>query len=229
MKYILTISFGLLLTSCGNSPQTEKAKTEQAESSKVDKSLPTDLSYKILNEVPNEALSKCNVDIELNHKISEQDLTILANKLRETRTKYNKLWIFYTLPNMKVGSGAWATTHFTPDIEVKILGATADEENSSNKSADKVDGKLIGTWHEEQITSASYSFYEKDKKFYIKTTFKNGQTMIEEVKRKKLNQYSERLTSPENTNGEYYQINQKGDLEFYNKEDKKFATGQVTQ
>lgn len=228
MKYILTLSLSLLLTSCGNSSNDETAKTENQTTSKAT-TLPSHLTYKILKEVPNDALSKCNIDIELNHKISEKELTDLANKIRSTRTQYNNLWVFYTLHNMKVGSGAWATTHFTPGIEVKILGATSDQEATSNLSADKIDGKIIAKWHEEQITSASYSFYEKDKKFFIKTTFKNGQTMIEEVKRKKLNQYSERLTAVNNTNGEYFEINQNGELEFFNKDDKKFATGQTTK
>ncbi len=29
---------------------------------------------------------------------------------------------------MKVGSGAWATSHFDPDLEICILGVSTDQE-----------------------------------------------------------------------------------------------------
>ena len=229
MKQLFIFAFGLLtLTSCGDLP---KEKTEKSTDTKIlsaDTTLPTDLTFKILKENINDSISKCNLDIELNRKVSEQELTNLANKLRGTRTKYDKVWIFYTLPNMKVGSGAWATTHFTPTLEIKILGSTEKEESNTNNAANVVDGKQIGKWYEQQATSATYLYYEKDKKFFMKTIFKDGTSMEAKMNPKKVSNGLQ-LTDPEDTHGEYYIISKSGELEFYNKDNKKFTSAQATK
>ena len=230
MKHLLILSFGLfVLTSCGGNSTTTNEQKVEASSSQSDNGIPTDLTYTILEETPNEAISKCNLDILLSRKINKNELTALAKELRSTREQFNHLWIGYTLKNMKVGSGAWATTHFTPELEVQILGATAEEEKEQNEVSKNVaGGKTIGQWFEQQATSATYVYYEKDKKFYMKTVFKDKSSMESEVKKKKVKN-GLRLNDTENTHGEYYIITDNGDLEFYNKEDKKFATGQTVK
>ena len=44
---------------------------------------------------------------------------------------YERTFIEYYLPNMVHGCGAWATTHFTPRLEVSILGFTAEEQRAA--------------------------------------------------------------------------------------------------
>jgi hypothetical protein len=230
MKHLLILTFGLfVLTSCGgDSTKTNEQKVE-ASTIQSDTEIPKDLIYTILEETPNEAISKCNLDIQLSRKINKKELTALANELRSTREQYNHLWIGYTLENMKVGSGAWATTHFTPDLEVQILGATADEEKEMNELSKNVEGgKILGQWFEQQATSSTYVYYEKNKKLYMKTIFKDKSSMESVVKKKKVKN-GLRLDDTENTHGEYYIIADNGNLEFYNKEDKKFATGQTVK
>ena len=229
MKQLFIIAFGLLtLTSCGDLPKEKTEKSTDTKTSSADTTLPSDLTFKILKENINDSISKCNLDIELNRKVSEQELTNLANKLRGTRAKYDKVWIFYTLPNMKVGSGAWATTHFTPTLEVKILGSTDKEESNTNNAANVVDGKQIGKWYEQQATSATYLYYEKDNKFFMKTIFKDGTSMEAKMNQKKVSNGLQ-LTDPEDTHGEYYIISKSGELEFYNKGNKKYTTAQATK
>ncbi len=224
MRHLFIIYFGLFtLTSCGDSPKEKPEKPTDTVTSKADTTLPSNLTFKILKESINESINKCNLDIELNRKVSEQELTNLANKLRGTRTKYKKVWIFYTLPNMKVGLGAWATTHFTPALEVKILRSTANEESNTNDIAKSVEGKEIGRWYEQQTTSATYLYYEKDNQFFMKTIFKDGTSMEAKINQKKVSNGLQ-LTDPEDTHSEYYIISKNGELEFYNKDNKKFAT-----
>jgi len=229
MKQLFVIAFGLLtLTSCGDLPKEKTDKQPTATTSQADTTLPSDLTYKIVNETINDSISKINLDIELGRKVNEQELTNLAYKLRGTRTKYDRVWISYTLPKMKVGSGAWATSHFTPNLEIKILGSTVKEESNSNNAAASFDGKQIGKWYEQQATSATYLYYEKDNKFFMKTIFKDGTSMETTINQKKVGN-GIKLTDPEDTHGEYYIIAKNGDLEFYNKDNKKFATAQVTK
>ena len=236
MQYLLTLSFGLfILTSCGgNSATTNEQKNsvttndQKVETSTThsDTQIPKDLIYKILKETPNKVVSKCNLDIQLSRKINKEELTAVANELRSTRKQYNHLWIGYTLENMKVGSGGWATTHFTPNLEVQILGATADEEKELNELAKNVEGgQILGQWFEQQATSATYVYYEKNKKLYMKTIYKDKSSTEVVVNKRKV-ENGLRVYDTENAHGEYYIISDSGNLEFYNKENKKFATGQ---
>ena len=66
---------------------------------------------------------KLSMDIRLEHEVSEGFLATLALKLRQDEpVKYDRMFICYYLPEMTPGSGAWATSHFNPNLEVTILG-----------------------------------------------------------------------------------------------------------
>ncbi len=230
-KLVLPFLAFLVFTSCGetNSVKEETSMTDQTPISSIehpDTTLLADLKYKILNEISNPTLNKSNIDIELNRKASKQELTNLAYKLRATRN-FERLWIGYTLPNMKVGSGAWATSHFTPDLKVEILGSTAEEEENQNKQSSKIEGTSLGKWYEQQKTSATYVLYNKDNKLIVKMTFKDGGSMENEVTKKKAKN-GERIDYKEDMHGEYFIVTKNGNFEFYNKENVKFATGTPT-
>ena len=58
-----------------------------------------------------------SVDVRLNSKSSSQILRSIAWKIKKAESQeYERTFIFYWLPGMKVGSGAWATTHFDSRI-----------------------------------------------------------------------------------------------------------------
>jgi len=66
---------------------------------------------------------KLSMDIRLEQEVSEGFLATLALKLRQDEpVKYDRMFICYYLPEMTPGSGAWATSHFNPNLEVTILG-----------------------------------------------------------------------------------------------------------
>lgn len=83
--------------------------------------LPNDLEVVIIREdvIPGQFRI---LDVRLNHTVDEDNLTILANLLRDAdEMPYLRTYIVYYLPGMKSGDGGWATSHFTPDLEVKLL------------------------------------------------------------------------------------------------------------
>jgi len=47
---------------------------------------------------------------------------------------------------MQVDAGAWATTHYNPDLDVRILGFTADAAASLSAKPDATDRDEIGRW-----------------------------------------------------------------------------------
>ena len=72
---------------------------------------------------------KRSLDIRLNRTVSEEVLRAIATKLKNSdHGTYERTFISYYLPGMKVGSGAWATSHFDPDLEICILGVSTDQE-----------------------------------------------------------------------------------------------------
>lgn len=187
--------------------------------------LPDDFTYNILEDRSNEALEKNELTVEINKKITVEQIATLADKFFSSKSKQRRFYIFYLLPGMKAGSGAWATSHFDPELEIEIIGSTSQQDDNSDKVADAViDGEVIGKWHEEQYTSSNYVIYKKDNKIFIKTIFKNGQISDEELKEKKVGNGTRYDYKQGGYNGEYFILNSDGGLEFYNSEDKKFTT-----
>ncbi len=125
---------------------------------------------------------------------------------------------------MKDGSGAWATSHFDPELKIDIIGATPKEEAAANATADKVEGEIVGKWHEEQYTSANYVIFRKDNKTFVRTIFKNGQTSDEELKCKKGSNGIRYDYKEGEMYGEYFILKNSGELQFYNKANKRFTT-----
>jgi len=82
------------------------------------------LGYEIISEKPHVdsrfGFNKCNIEVRLLKKITKDELTKIGYQIRSTRKSYDKLWIFYNIKGKSRNNGAWATTHFTPNLEVWI-------------------------------------------------------------------------------------------------------------
>ena len=117
---------------------------------------------------------------------------------------------------MTPGSGAWATTHFTPKLEVKILGTTIEEEKALKGGPKTSSGKIIGEWIDESpCVGAKYTLVKKNGKIIMVRKFKDGSGSEKEMVQK--NQ-SGRLRFEEkggNDFGEYYLIERSGALGAY--------------
>lgn len=90
--------------------------------------IPSDVSYAIIetNIVPG---AKRALDVRINRRVSKEVLRSIALTLKKAdRRTYDRTFLGYYLPNMKINEGYWATTHFTPSLEVRILGHTPKQE-----------------------------------------------------------------------------------------------------
>lgn len=219
MKRIIIVLIGvIILSSCDNSTIGKYKKQP----------LPADFTYTILKDESDDALGKNQFTIEINKKITIEQIATLADKLYSSKKKQRRFYIFYDLANSKNAPAAWAISHFDPDLEIEIIGSTEDEELNQKQNADKVDGTIIGVFYEQEYTSASYTIYEKNDSTFIKVVFKDGSVMDSKMKKTKMST-GIRLDEIDNTNGEYYVLTDSGKLEFYNKENKNFTTATKTK
>ncbi|HUW06999.1 MAG TPA: hypothetical protein VMW01_12135 [Williamwhitmania sp.] len=214
MKNLIFALTILLLTSCGQNKTTEVLNTTIQNQ---DVAVVPDSLFRITSETenvnPKFGINKCNIEIVLKEKISKEQLTIIANKLRETRKSYDKLWIFYNLEGTKTGSGAWATSHFTPDLNVEIGGTTAEEDKKLN--ATKVDGRVIGKWQDTRPYAGCFmTLYEKNNKIFMNQAFSDGSSSDDEFIKKTINGNT-RYELKQNKHNEYYIIETNGNLGMY--------------
>jgi len=187
--------------------------------------LPNNFSYNIIEDKSNnEKIGKNQLTVEINKKITVEQIATLADKLFSSKPKQRRFYIFYQLPGWKTNSGAWATSHFDSDLEIQILGSTAQQDSNSKKIIDAfIDGDIIGKWREEQYSNSSYIIYKKDNKTFIKIFFKDLGAIDKELKGKKIKNGVRYDYIDGNILGEYLILNLDGGLEFYNNDNKRFT------
>ena len=63
------------------------------------------------------------LDVELSREIEEAEIEMIANLLRDSDDMvYDRTYIVYYLPGMRSGEVGWAISHFSPDLEVRLIG-----------------------------------------------------------------------------------------------------------
>lgn len=203
MKNLFLLFLLSLLASCGE------------EMSKI----PSDINYTVIDEDRNEYASKSNIKVRINKKTTKDVLTEIALEIKKDREGLNNLFIFYYPEGMSTSGMAWATSHFTPDLKVNILGSTIEEDRKMSEI--QVDGKIIGKWKSDVLMGAILILYENDQgQEFMKIKFKDGGSMEDEIARTKINGGT-RLDDG-NEHGEYYILDKDGKLSLYDSDDVKY-------
>lgn len=179
----------------------------------------TDVKYEIIKEVPNNRLSKNSLDIRLNERVDERVLREIATELRRDRKQYDRLWIAYYLPGMVTGAGAWAISHFTPDLEIQILGATEKEDKALDAVTVEAD-VIIRKWRDDRpMVASAMIIFRKEEKLKLKTTFVDGSSMEKEITAKKVNGRI-RYDYVKPFHGEYFVLESNQNLGMYSRDGK---------
>jgi len=120
---------------------------------------------------------KRTLDIRLDKGVSEDVLRSIALELRASDPKgYKRTFICYYLPGMQVDAGAWATTHFNPDLKVQVLGRTAGKLAGSpetQRSNDLPTG-VIGRWLDTRPFMGGIALFRENEKLILETSFIDG-------------------------------------------------------
>jgi len=149
-------------------------------------SIPRDVTYTVINEdiVPGQ---KRGLDIRLNKKVSQDVLQSIAVELKNSdSSSYERTFIGYYLPNMKVGEGCWATTHFNPTLEVKIIGLTGKQEEFLRQPTVDPTREVIGSWFDGRPNvGGKIVIFFQGPKLFMESTYKDGSSAITELIHKK--------------------------------------------
>lgn len=106
--------------------------TKRSEKIKHNESI-SNIKYSIIREdkITNE---KYSVDIRLEKEYMKSDLEEFAYFIKNNvkSGNYKRIFISYYLPNMNVGQGAWATSHFNPDLEIIMSSPFFDDSKEND-------------------------------------------------------------------------------------------------
>jgi hypothetical protein len=211
-------------TPVASQPDVARPKTETISSDNDRKlapagsEIPNDLGYRIMDEQTIPGIKR-SLDIQLDKRVSVEVLRALATRLKQSDPKrYERTFISYYLPGMKVGSGAWATSHFDPDLQVRILGITSDQEKAFKQEPEDPPRSVIGVWLDERPSCGRISIFGEDKKLFLESTYKDGSKRkleIVEIPFKYGRKFEEKVRSDA---GEYYFIDRQGNLQLHDRD-----------
>ena len=166
--------------------------------------IPSDLIYEVISE-DTFLDERRSLDVRLSHPVDESGLEALAWELkgRESRS-FNRTFIVYYLPEMPVDEGGWATSHFRPDLVVRILGIEAGAESRLSALRSEHGDDLLGAWENNQVGSAStFALIQPTQGFSIIQIYPDGSARripVNEVASRR----GRRFEDPENRFGEFY-------------------------
>lgn len=159
---------------------------------------------------------KKTIYIQIPEQLTKLQLKEIATQIKDENSIYERLFIFYLLPDMKIGSGAWATTHYNPDLKINIMGADKKAEKTM-KTADLPEGEIIGKWHDKTpYVESTMIIFKIDGKFKMKETFIDGSVNEKDLQFTKANGKSKFVYK--NDFGEYLLIENDGRLGVYDKD-----------
>ncbi len=128
---------------------------------------------------------KCSVTVFLKNKATKEQLTEIANNIRKMLGKtYDRVFIVYYFPGMEVGYGAWATSHFNPNLKINIIGSSIEEDKIINAAYLHEDDNIIGRWVRHSVVTQYILRKDNGKIFMIiiyKDNSKSETEMIEVV------------------------------------------------
>jgi hypothetical protein len=178
---------------------------------------PHDLTYSVTNVLRLSPM-KVSLDVRLNRRATETELRSVAIELRDKEAAgAEQIFIVYYLPEMKVDSGGWATTHFRPDLDVRILGLTLEQFDALTQPENADDRELIGRWLDDTpLAGRRISIFRADQQVCAEQTFSDLSSIREELDEEQSGdiQRFKKRSAP----GVFYTINNDGHLEIHDRE-----------
>jgi len=163
--------------------------------------------------VPSE---KCSLDVRLGGLISRDELESLALRLFEKHggASFKRMFICYLLPGMELNAGAWATTHFNPDLDVQILGMSLEDTRKLRDREIEIPGRqIVGRWMEQGPgVSGVVAIYREGASVFLEETFGDGSQLTRELVESQMDGSTRFEKKERNDHGEFWLLDRSGYL-----------------
>ncbi len=157
-------------------------------------------------------------DVRIDKKLNDNQLKQIAVQIEDdVGVKSERGSIAFYLPEMRTGSGAWAAVDFTPEISIRIIGQSIEEEQEIMAGIDNIHD-YEGLWSDNFQQGAMMNRISKDKSLgfvieiispsdpkpsefadQLKKTIQNGRVIYKDIEHP----------------GQYFLVEDNGDLSVY--------------
>ena len=205
--------------SSGGSSGSSNSKNQPSPARVPVPAIPADVTYSII-DCDTYLNYKRSLDVRLNKKVSEKTLRAIALKLKAQDSKnYERTFICYYLPNMEVGASAWATTHFNPNLEVRIQGLTTEQEKFLKQHPDDPSREVIGSWLDETpYMGRRITIFRQNGKLFMESVWYDGSRGKKEIVEKLSGRKRTFRRKEGSSVGEFYLIDNQGNLQMWDEE-----------
>lgn len=185
---------------------------------------PTAVAYTIVSDETLPSIKR-SVEVRLAQRPSKQQLEAVAKEIKaKDRRKYERTFISYRLEGQPTDSTYWATTHYNPELEVRIMGFSAEEYTAlAQLDIDAKYEQAVGSWLIERGLNHLSVVYSKGEEVFKDDIFSSGAINTSELVAERLDDGSVRLQEPDEGFGEYYTIDPEGNLHFWSEERNYFS------
>jgi hypothetical protein len=224
-RILLTV-FALLAYACGGTDAptelaTERKSTQQdsasAEGAAQADGLPP---YQLKSKNCRPPKELCILHIALENPISKAHIKSIAQHYRE-RNDARHLKISYYLPHQKVGKGAWARSHFTPDFDMAINGVPAGREQQL-VAFDTTQGRVLGRWCYNGPRPHGLMIYQKGEQYWMERRRPDRKVTRIPLQRRAQHADGELQFQPrrERLQNRYFSVNAERELAVYDEQDR---------
>ena len=143
----------------------------------VSSAIPADLAWTAAT-IADEPGVKRSVQVRLGRRIDLQTLRAIAATIKsEERSNYDQTFISYFLPYQETGQGNYATTHYTPELEVRAFGLTLEKADATLLTTLR-DGPafadVVGWWWADEPDGGIEVISQRDGGFFINFFYGDG-------------------------------------------------------
>lgn len=206
MKKLLLGALIFALVGCGSEQPEEK------EQSKLVSRTAPPVELSIIKDERMRSVKR-TVEVVLPNRVDEETLRQVAQYINEeAQSSFERTFIGYHIEGERPGV-YWATTHYNPSLDVKIIGST-EEEHGKLSQPSNAPGTVKGRWRLSMGFDSQLVMYELDGKAFMRSIYGDGSSSDKELT---LSQSGGRKVAKEvgNQHGEYFVIAESGDLELW--------------
>lgn len=153
------------------------------------------------------------VEVTLPKHVSDAELAEIAKAVRaDTKFKAKTTFIGFRVEG-QTDKAYWANASFDPDFKSVLIGLSAQDYQALKALDLKGYPDMVGSWLRDGAFGHVLVLYKRNGKYAIDSIFPSGGKNTEHYQAKKLPDGGLRLDEPENSFGEYFIVDTKGNLQ----------------